>query len=267
MTWFYALNGEQKGPVEEAELRKLFTGGTLSGDSLVWKEGMVDWRPYRVAVPQPAGEPSPAVAVVANEVACSECGRMFGPDQVIRVGNGFVCAACKPIVFQKLREGGVDNEAERVRKEHISHEASVKSVGLLYFLGAAFLLLAGLAVGFSTKGMEGPLLAGFFLLLGGAQLWAGIGLRQLKPWARIVAGILSGIGLLGFPLGTLINGYILYLLFSKKGAVVFSDPYKRVIEQTPHIKYRTSIVIWILLGLMLLLIASALLFAVFAHKR
>ncbi len=267
MSWFYALNGEQKGPIEEAELRQLVQQGTLSDDSLVWREGMVNWRPYRVAVPQPAGTLAPAVAVVSNEVACSECGKLFSPDQVIRVGNGYVCAGCKPIAFQKLREGVVDSDAERIRKEHISHEASVKSVGVLYFLGGAFLLLAGIGLGFASKGTEGPLVALFFFLLAGAQIWTGIGLRQLKTWARIVSGILSGIGLLGFPLGTLINGYILYLLFSKKGAVVFSDEYKRVIEQTPHIKYRTSVIVWILLGLVLLLVASAVLFALVGHRR
>jgi hypothetical protein len=53
--------------------------------------------------------------------------------------------------------------------------------------------------------------------------------------------------------------YILYLLFSKKGATVFSEEYQRVIAATPEIKYRTSIVIWILLALLLLLIGVGLL--------
>ena len=95
-----------------------------------------------------------------------------------------------------------------------------------------------------------------FLGLAALQIWAGIGLRRLSPWARIPSGILSGFGLLGFPIGTLINGYILYLLFSKKGTTVFSEEYKRAIAQTPHIKYRTSLVVWILLGLLLLLIGG-----------
>src|SRR4030095_8127226 len=99
------------------------------------------------------------------------------------------------------------------------------------------------------------------------QLWVGTGLRRLRRWARIPTGILSGIGLLGFPIGTIINGYILYLIFSQKGKVVFSDEYRAVIEQTPHIKYRTSIVVWIVLGLLLLLIAAGIIAAVIGgHK-
>ena len=31
-----------------------------------------------------------------------------------------------------------------------------------------------------------------------------------------------------------------------------ADTHKRIIEETPHIRYRTSIVVWILLGLLLL---------------
>ena len=89
----------------------------------------------------------------------------------------------------------------------------------------------------------------------------------MKKSARVPTGILSGIGLLGFPLGTIINGYILYLVFSQKGTTVFSDEYHAVIAQTPHIKYRTSIVVWILVGLVLLLIAIGIVAAVIGARR
>jgi hypothetical protein len=95
----------------------------------------------------------------------------------------------------------------------------------------------------------------------------GTGLRRLKRWARIPVGILSGIGLIGFPLGTIINAYILYLVFGKKGVTVFSDEYRLVIEQTPHIKYKTSIVVWIFLGLVLLLIVAGLVAAIVGGFR
>jgi len=48
--------------------------------------------------------------------------------------------------------------------------------------------------------------------------------------------------------------------------MVFSEEYRAVIEQTPHIKYRTSIVVWVLLGLVLLFIAIALLGAFFSRR-
>jgi len=54
--------------------------------------------------------------------------------------------------------------------------------------------------------------------------------------------------LIGFPIGTLIHGYILYLYWGTKGRKVFSPEYKQIIAGTPHVKYKTSIIIWILLG-------------------
>jgi hypothetical protein len=78
---------------------------------------------------------------------------------------------------------------------------------------------------------------------------------------------LSGVGLLGFPVGTLINGYILFLLFGRKGKTVFSEEYQVVIEQTPHIKYRTPLVVWILLGLVLFVIGAGLIAALIGGRR
>ena len=40
--------------------------------------------------------------------------------------------------------------------------------------------------------------------------------------------------------------------------MVFSPEYQAVIAQTPHIRYRTSKVVWILLGLVLLIIVFGL---------
>ena len=36
MTWFYAFNGERKGPIDETELHRLVTEGTILQDTLVW---------------------------------------------------------------------------------------------------------------------------------------------------------------------------------------------------------------------------------------
>src|SRR5205823_6669537 len=36
---------------------------------------------------------------------CSQCGKSFSPDEVVRIGGGWVCAACKPIYVQRIKEG------------------------------------------------------------------------------------------------------------------------------------------------------------------
>lgn len=63
--------------------------------------------------------------------------------------------------------------------------------------------------------------------------------------------MLACIGLLGIPVGTLINAYILWLLFSKKGKRVFSVDYQRIIAETPHIKFRTPIFAWVVLAVLI----------------
>ena len=83
---------------------------------------------------------------------------------------------------------------------------------------------------------------------------------------KIPATIFSAIGLLSVPIGTLINGYILYLIYSAKGNMVFSEEYRKVIAATPNIKYKTSIIIWIFLGIVVLGIAAAVLLPMFASR-
>lgn len=41
--WFYALNGESKGPVFEDDLVRLFESGEISSATLVWSEGLENW--------------------------------------------------------------------------------------------------------------------------------------------------------------------------------------------------------------------------------
>jgi uncharacterized RDD family membrane protein YckC len=36
---------------------------------------------------------------------CSQCGGFFGVDDMIRHGNAYICAGCKPVFMQKLAEG------------------------------------------------------------------------------------------------------------------------------------------------------------------
>jgi hypothetical protein len=143
-------------------------------------------------------------------------------------------------------------EAESIRRENIRHEAGVKSIGILYYLGGTICVLGG-AFGMAGKDFVASLV---LLLVGPLQIMVGWGIRRLLRWARVGGGILSGLGLLAFPFGTLINGYILYLLFSKKGAVVFSDAYKDVVAATPHVKHKVSLLVWIALALLVLFFAA-----------
>lgn len=158
----------------------------------------------------------------------------------------------------------VGGDEEALRRQHLNHEASIKSIGMLYYIGTVFCLVVAAFTFFSLAlvapdrfngELSGALISiAIFGSIGLAQGVVGYYLRKLNPKARPWAIVLSLIGLIGFPIGTLINLYFLYLLISKKGAFVLSEEYQQIVAATPHIKYKTSIVVWIFLGLLFVLI-------------
>ncbi len=44
MQWYYAINGERKGPVNQAEFERLVQSGVITPNSLVWRKPMADWQ-------------------------------------------------------------------------------------------------------------------------------------------------------------------------------------------------------------------------------
>ena len=46
MNWHYAIDGENRGPVGDEEIQGLVQQGVITGETLVWREGMADWAPY-----------------------------------------------------------------------------------------------------------------------------------------------------------------------------------------------------------------------------
>ena len=44
-------------------------------------------------------------------VVCSQCGQSFPADHVIKLNNQLICAGCKPVYLQRLREGATASTA------------------------------------------------------------------------------------------------------------------------------------------------------------
>jgi hypothetical protein len=157
------------------------------------------------------------------------------------------------------------SEAEAIRVAHIRHERQVKAVGTLYYLGGALTALAAIVF---WLGPQGPLMdsafslgiAAVYTLLAAAWLVLGYGFRRMRPWVRVPGGILSALGLLAIPVGTLVNAWVLWIMFSAKGQVILSPTYDAIVAATPHVKYRwtvgdkiaTTIIVLVLLGVVAL---------------
>jgi uncharacterized RDD family membrane protein YckC len=105
MKWFYADQGQQKGPVDESALNDLVLAGIVRDDTLVWNEGMPAWQSHG-SLRGVAPTSMPLSGTAANTRYCRECGRPFPASELVAIGPTSVCAMCKPAYLQKLREGG-----------------------------------------------------------------------------------------------------------------------------------------------------------------
>lgn len=108
MEWYYATTSKgQTGPVSEEKFQVLVTNGTIKPKTLVWNATMADWQKYGdltgnnlSAAPKASG----STEAMGTSI-CAECGAAYAQENMIRYGDAWVCANCKPVFVQKLKEG------------------------------------------------------------------------------------------------------------------------------------------------------------------
>ncbi|HEY1122025.1 MAG TPA: hypothetical protein VGE67_10510 [Haloferula sp.] len=189
-----------------------------------------------------------------------------------------------PAVQDVVAPAAPATEVEAIRSKHLKHEASLKAVGVLCFLGGAISIVSMVAMvavlGDVRTRSESEadsrqwvmMAVGTGVAICVAQFAAGWGLRKLRPWAKIPAGLLAVVGLVRqFPvvapvhvIGMLVSVYVLYLLFSAKGRKILSPGYSEIVAQTPHLRYRTPL--WIKIAVVVILL-FLLALAVFSPGR
>lgn len=109
MEWYYAQDGESVGPLSEPDWQQLIASGKIAPDTLVWHDGMAEWQPFsQVQSASLVAEPAPATAKLSlarRTHPCSECGRQFPDGDLLQYESSWVCADCKDVFFQRVREG------------------------------------------------------------------------------------------------------------------------------------------------------------------
>ena len=109
MNWYHAADGKQSGPFTDEQFRALIASGAVQPTTLVWETRLPNWIPLTQVPPEvlPATGAFASAPPVTSDggVLCAECGKSFAPDEVIRLADRNVCAACKPILVQRLSEG------------------------------------------------------------------------------------------------------------------------------------------------------------------
>jgi hypothetical protein len=122
-------------------------------------------------------------------------------------------------------------------------ETHVKVLGALQIVMGAFGLFSALvlvlvfgvassAVGISGEpeaaialpiiGVTGAALVAFLVVLSLPAVVVGIGLLQHRPWARIAGIVLSILGMIMIPFGTILGVYGVWVLFSKDTERLFT---------------------------------------------
>lgn len=131
MTWYYQIDGQVSGPISANDFKALLKARTITAETPVRRNDMTEWKPLRHFVKAAPSSPQPAASESADappramenrrleavpdtavpspaaqpSSACSECGRTYPSDDLIRLDDAHICAACKPRFIQKLREG------------------------------------------------------------------------------------------------------------------------------------------------------------------
>jgi uncharacterized RDD family membrane protein YckC len=107
MNLYYAEGDRQVGPIGKAELQTLIKARKINSQTLVWQPGMPEWEQLGLFVRRKnhGGSQAAQSAAPMRQSACSECGQAFAENDMIRFADAWVCATCKPIFVQKIKEG------------------------------------------------------------------------------------------------------------------------------------------------------------------
>ena len=94
------------GPISQEELKSLYKNKKIDMQTLVWRQGMKDWDELGNIVKHKENTAQQLQnAATTGQAVCSECGRTFPEDEMISFENAKVCAGCKPVFIQKIKEG------------------------------------------------------------------------------------------------------------------------------------------------------------------
>ena len=155
---------------------------------------------------------------------------------------------------------------EAIRRRYLSHEASAKSIGSLHLCGGLVCILIAIGLWFmplQRSILNGPAIS---LALAGVVMFVfAVAAHRLKRWSRLPSSVLAVVtGLAAFIVGIPIAAYFLYVMFSANGQMVYSEEYREIIEQTPHVKYKTPAIAWTVLLLVIGLIGFGVVISLFA---
>ncbi len=88
---------------------------------------------------------------------------------------------------------------------------------------------------------SGWIAVGCILLItsGALMAWLAYSIFSLRAWTRIPVCWLAALGLIQFPIGTVLNSYVLYLFIAPSAGVLLSPRYRAVVAATQALSIRS----------------------------
>ncbi len=202
MQWYYVKDGGRMGPVGQADFRELVLKGVIATDTLVWHEGLPEWRPY--------GE------LHQEYAACGEAAPVQAELGVPLPPAPAAIASLAPLSPWQATGGATPNAELRL-------QAGECRKGYFWtFLGASTLMIMILSManafsfGLGALVLQGPLTLGMAILVlriarkqgaGVADLFAGLELFGSSLALFLLHSLLLGLWFLLFLIPGLIKTY------------------------------------------------------------
>lgn len=158
---------------------------------------------------------------------CPSCGTTAPADSGI-------CTTC-----------GTDLQIQNGKYRPIKRPAGVTIIAVLNLLAGALAILGGLSwfVTMAEVVDDSPIaIIGIglgYIVVGGGWMAAGIGLLKFRSWGRTLQIILSCIGLVGFPILTVVSALVLYYLFRPGIKLLFSGREHADFSAEEHVEIAT----------------------------
>ena len=112
MNWYYEFGGQKQGPISKEEIDRLVVMGTISLNTLVWKEGMETWAALKDVEGSGVGG--------GEGIRCSATGRIFPAGEIVYIAGKPYSLEAKERVMQSIAQTGElpsEDEEERTGPE------------------------------------------------------------------------------------------------------------------------------------------------------
>ncbi len=197
MDWYYAENGQNVGPFTKEKFDTLVAGGTIKPETLIWNSGLTNWVPLKdlqtepetivvddeTASEQPEADSGDNSRVISqssvsqspgaqssgaqgfesqdeqNRAICTQCGKPALVDEMFNFKDHLVCASCKPVFVQKLKEGVRLFDDYEYAGFWIRFWAKIVDNFIVGFISIAMIMIPGAVIGIA--GMADSM-SGFF---------------------------------------------------------------------------------------------------------